>query len=319
MSRRASFTANLSDVDIRLLRLFSTVVECGGFATAEAQLQTGLSTISKHVKELETRLGVKLCRRGRSGFALTPQGREVHLAAQQVFGALDHFRLRMNGIHTEIVGELNLGIIDTLLTDPNFRLARVLATMKRRAPRVQVNISVDPPNHLEKALLDETLHAAIVSVRQRLPGLDYRLLYSESNNLYCAETHPLYPRCPDDVPLEALAECELAGRTYAAQEESRLLLGTLPRTATANDVEGLALLVLTGRYIGYLPDHYVAATRFALPLRRVLPRRFGYNVEMELATRSRALHAPALVTFLTELALEFGLAAGAGSLDETVK
>lgn len=307
MSRRASFTANISDVDIRLLRLFSTVVECGGFAAAEAQLQTGLSTISKHVKELETRLGVKLCRRGRSGFALTAQGREVHRAAQQLFAALEGFRLRMNGIHTEIVGELNLGVIDTLLTDPNFRLPRVLAAMKRRAPRVQVNISVDPPNHLEKALLDESLHAAIVSVRQRLPGLDYQLLYSESNNLYCAETHPLYAACPDGVTLDELASCELVGRSYAAQEESRLLLGALPRTATANDVEGVALLVLTGRYIGYLPDHYVAATRFALPLRRVLPGRFGYNVEMELATRSRAHHPPALVRFLADIALEFGL------------
>lgn len=308
MSRRASFTANISDVDIRLLRLFSTVVECGGFAAAEAQLQTGLSTISKHVKELETRLGVKLCRRGRSGFALTAQGREVHRAAQQLFAALEGFRLRMNGIHTEIVGELNLGVIDTLLTDPNFRLSRVLAAMKRRAPRVQVNISVDPPNHLEKALLDESLHAAIVSVRQRLPGLDYQLLYSESNNLYCAETHPLYANCPDGVTLDELASCELVGRTYAAQEESRLLLGALPRTASANDVEGVALLVLTGRYIGYLPDHYVAATRFALPLRRVLPGRFGYNVEMELATRSRGHHPPALVRFLADIALEFGLA-----------
>ncbi len=309
MSRRLPFTANISDVDIRLLRLFSTVVECGGFAAAEAQLQTGLSTISKHVKELETRLGVKLCRRGRSGFALTAQGREVHVAAQQLFGALESFRYRMNGIHTEIVGELNLGIIDTLLTDPNFRLTKALSTMKRRAPRVLVNISVDPPNHLEKALLDETLHAAIVSVRQRLPGLEYQLLYSEKNNLYCAETHPLYSRCPDEVSLDELASCELVGRTYAAQEESRLLLGTLPRTATANDVEGVALLVLTGRYIGYLPDHYVSATKFPLPLRRVLPARFGYNVDMELATRPRSHHPPAVASFLADLAREFGITA----------
>ena len=264
------------------------------------------------MKELETRLGVKLCRRGRSGFALTSQGRQVHQAAQQLFGALESFRYRMNGIHTEIVGELNLGLIDTLLTDPNFRLTRVLSAMKRRAPRVQVNISVDPPNHLEKALLDETLHAAIISVRQRLPGLEYRLLYSESNNLYCAETHPLYPRCPDEVGLDELASCELVGRTYAAQEESRLLLGTLPRTATANDVEGVALLALTGRYIGYLPDHYVTATKFPLPLRRVLPARFGYNVEMELATRPRPHHPPAVVGFLADLAREFGIAALGG-------
>lgn len=306
MPRQPPFTGNISDVDIRLLRLFATVVECGGFAAAEAQLQTGLSTISKHVKELEVRLGMKLCRRGRAGFALTAQGREVNQAAQQLFGALESFRYRMNDIHAEIVGELNLGIIDTLVTDPQFRLAQVLAAAKRRAPRVQVNIFVDPPNHLEKALLDESLHAAIISVRQRLPGLDYRPLYTEMNNLYCAETHPLYPRCPDEASDAELASCELVGRAYAAQEEARRLFGQLTRTASANDVEGVALLVLTGRYIGYLPDHYVATTKFPLQLRRVLPARFGYGVEMELATRARFHHPPSVVNFLSDLAREYG-------------
>jgi DNA-binding transcriptional LysR family regulator len=308
LRRNTPFKGNISDIDIRLLRLFATVAECGGFAAAEAQLQTGLSTISKHVKELETRLGVRLCRRGRAGFALTDQGREVYLAAQQLLSAMDAFRYRMNDIHTEIVGELNLGIVDTLLTDPNFRLSAVLAAAKRRAPRVQVNIAVDPPNLLEKAVLEETLHAAIVTIRQRLPGLDYRFLYGEQNNLYCAETHPLYRRCPDDAVAEDFVGCELVGRSYAEQEEARQLHGELTRTATANDVEGVALLMLTGRYLGYLPDHYVAATTFPVALRPVLPQLYGYSVEIELATRQNAHHPPAVMNFLGELGREFGIA-----------
>lgn len=311
MSRRtAPFKGNLGDVDIRLLRLFATVAEAGGFTAAEAELQVGLSTISKQLKALETRLGVTLCRRGRGGFALTDQGRSVLVAVRQLLSALDGFRERMNNIHTEIAGELNLGLIDTLVTDANFRLPHVLAAAKRRAPRVQVNISVDPPNLLEKAVVEERLHAAIVSVRQRLPGLNYRFLYAEQNNLYCAETHPLYRYCPDEVPVEMLMGCEVVGRSYAEHDEARQLASGLVRTATANDVEGVALLVLSGRYIGYLPDHYVRSTRFALPLRPVLPERFGYAVEFELATRARAPFSPSALNFLTELAREYGLAMG---------
>jgi DNA-binding transcriptional LysR family regulator len=307
--RNTPFNGNVSDIDIRLLRLFAIVAECGGFAAAEAQLQTGLSTISKHVKELETRLGVRLCRRGRAGFALTDQGREVYLATQQLFGALDTFRYRVNDIHTEIVGQLNIGIVDTVLTDPNFRLSAVLDAAKRRAPRVQVNIVVDPPNLLEKAVLEETLHAAIVTIRQRLPGLDYLFLYGEQNNLYCAETHPLYPYCPNNVTADALIGCELVGRSYAEQEGELHLRGELVRTAMANDVEGVALLVLTGRYVGYLPDHYVAATTFPVALRPVLPQFYGYTVEIELARRQNAHHSPAVMNFLGEMGREFGVAA----------
>lgn len=312
MSRRpAPFKGNLGDVDLRLLRLFVTVAEAGSLTAAEAELQIGLSTVSKQLKALETRLGVTLCRRGRGGFALTEQGHAVLGAVRQLLGALDGFRERMNNIHAEIAGELNLGIIDTLATDPNFRLPQILAEAKRRAPRVHVNISVDPPNLLQKAVVEERLHAAIVSVHQRLPELNYQFLYAEQNNLYCAATHPLYRYCPDAVPAEMLTGCEVVGRSYAEQDEARQLIGGLVRTATANDVEGVAVLILTGRYIGYLPDHYVRSTRFALPLRPVLPERFGYLVEFQFATRAKEPSSRAALNFLTELAREYRLIKGA--------
>ena len=67
----------LGDVDLRLLRVFKAVADCGGMAAAELELNIAISTISKHVKDLEQRLGLVLCRRGRGGFALTPEGRQL--------------------------------------------------------------------------------------------------------------------------------------------------------------------------------------------------------------------------------------------------
>ena len=52
---------SLSDVDIRLVRIFITVTECGGFAASEVELNIGRSTISKHISDLELRIGLKLC------------------------------------------------------------------------------------------------------------------------------------------------------------------------------------------------------------------------------------------------------------------
>ena len=62
----------LHDVDLKLLRVFATIVKCGGFSAAQAALNAGQSTISEQMSHLETRLGVKLCQRGRSGFRLPP-------------------------------------------------------------------------------------------------------------------------------------------------------------------------------------------------------------------------------------------------------
>ena len=45
-SRRSDPLAQVSDFDIRLLRLFRSVVECGGFSAAESVLGIGRSAIS---------------------------------------------------------------------------------------------------------------------------------------------------------------------------------------------------------------------------------------------------------------------------------
>ena len=67
----------LSNIDIRLLRVFRQIVESGGLSAAELQLNISRSVISRHLKDLETRLGgLELCRRGRAGFALTDEGQQ---------------------------------------------------------------------------------------------------------------------------------------------------------------------------------------------------------------------------------------------------
>ena len=57
----------LSDVDVKLLRVFTRVVEHGGFSAAQAELGISQASISTYMSDLEARLGVRLCQRGRSG------------------------------------------------------------------------------------------------------------------------------------------------------------------------------------------------------------------------------------------------------------
>ena len=70
----------LSDIDLRLLRIFVSVVDAGGFSLATAKLNVAESTISQHMTDLEKRLGMRLCERGRAGFRLTADGEQVYKA-----------------------------------------------------------------------------------------------------------------------------------------------------------------------------------------------------------------------------------------------
>src|SRR5215831_11099766 len=94
----------LGDIDLRLLRVFKAVADCGGMAAAELELNIAMSTISRHVKDLEERLGLVLCRRGRGGFALTAEGEKVYAAAEQLLSATESFRDSLHDIHRGLGG-----------------------------------------------------------------------------------------------------------------------------------------------------------------------------------------------------------------------
>ena len=81
----------IHDVDLRLLRIFVAIVECGGLSAAESRLNIGRSTISSHLSDLEVRLGLTLCKRGRSGFELTEPGRVTYQASLELLQQCEAF------------------------------------------------------------------------------------------------------------------------------------------------------------------------------------------------------------------------------------
>ena len=132
-SRRPDPLAQVSDFDIRLLRIFRSVVECGGFSAAETVLGIGRSAISQQMSDLEQRLGLRLCQRGRAGFSLTEEGREVYQSALQLLSALESFRTEVNGLHQHLRGELIIGLTDNLVTLPHMRITHALAQLRNAA------------------------------------------------------------------------------------------------------------------------------------------------------------------------------------------
>ncbi len=78
MGQRKAKLGRVTDVDLRLLRIFQTVVDCGGLSAAEIDLGIGRSTISTHIAELEGRLGWPLVPAGPRGVR-TYEPRQDHL------------------------------------------------------------------------------------------------------------------------------------------------------------------------------------------------------------------------------------------------
>ena len=246
-TRRPDPLAQVSDFDIRLLKLFRSVVECGGFSAAESALGIGRSAISQQMSDLEQRLGLRLCQRGRAGFALTEEGREVYQSTQQLLAALESFRTEVNGLHQHLRGELNIGLTDNLVTVPHMRITNALARLKERGPDVHIHIRMTPPSEVEQGVLDGRLHIGVVPQVTALSGLEYQALYDERSLLYCAVGHPLFYVDDQQLEDERLNAQEAIAPTFRLPPEVQSHYQALNCTASASDREGMAFLILTGR------------------------------------------------------------------------
>ena len=278
----------VSDADIRLLRVFCVVVAAGGLSAATAELQTDLSNISRQIKELEDRLGARLCTRGRSGFALTPAGVQLHRSAQELFAALKSFRGDVTSLREQVGAELRIGVVDALLTDPSMRLAQALARCMETTPGLQVSFSTLRPIEIERQLLAGELDAGVVAAHMPAAGLERRRLYAESNSLYCAPSHPWYDRPEDQIDPADAGALEIVVDPYTVDLPLRGFSGILRATARADSIEGVAMLIRTGRCAGFLPDHYVEAVEPLSTFRRIRADIFSYAQDIELTYRRGA-------------------------------
>ena len=179
----------MSDADLRLLRVFAAVAECGGFAAAQALLNVSESTVSTHMHDLETRLGLRLCQRGRGG---SPDGgrRGGHRSARELFAALDRFQTHVASRRQQLSGPLTVGMPDSIISHPELPIAPAVERFYGRDNAVELTLQVLTPRELERGVLAGQLQIAIMPRHQKIAGLRYERLFREVNYFYCGRRHP---------------------------------------------------------------------------------------------------------------------------------
>ncbi|BAU76702.1 LysR family transcriptional regulator [Metapseudomonas furukawaii] len=291
---------NISDIDLRMLRVFCSIVEAGGFTAAQARLNTSLSRLSVVVRDLEERLGCSLCRRGSSGFQLTEEGQELFDMAQLLFGDIERFRQQANRLGGLARESLQIGTVDSLISLECAPLPLAVRLFRRRLPEVRLNLHMLRPDELEQAVLEERLHLAIGAFHHQLSGLNYQPLFEEEQNLYCSADHPLFTRADTCLSLEDICAAEYVGRGYMTENQRPHGLH-FTQTVSAYAMEAIATLVLSGAYLGYLPTHYAAHWVSRGQLRALLPERLAYRSLFHCITRQGQEPKTALAGFIEAL------------------
>lgn len=290
----------LDNIDLRLLRVFVTLADAGGFAEAQISLNLSQSTLSTHLAALERKLGGQLCERGRGGFRLTGFGESTYAAAKRLFDDIDTFHSRIGSDQQRLVGRLRIGIVDGVVTSPQLGLQTALASYMAYATEVFVDLELGTPLELEQALLDGRRDIVVGPFSQKAPGVAYIPLYREPQALYCGRAHPLFATPNADIRQAQIEESLFSVRRYRRLDD--LYRVNHPRaSASVAHMEAQTMLILSGHFIGYLPRHIGDHWADRGEARALRSESYGFESQHFVATRRSKDGQPLVEAFVEEL------------------
>lgn len=281
----------LTDYDLKLLQVFRTVVECGGFTAAETELALSRSTISIHMSSLETRLGMTLCRRGRQGFSLTREGQGVFNAILQLSDAHDEFRHSVAQINQALSGELVILTADQLDHPRLQQMSQAIKNIHQQAPELEITIEMLPLQQIELALLKSQAHVALMPGYRQIDGLDYKPAFSTPIYLCCGNEHPLFALSEHELKSTNFSEHLAIHPGVNINPEGRKLLQGLQTHARAYQFDTRLSLILSGAYLGFLPAAIAQPYIDSKQLRYLLPEHYQYPFEQFYVTRKQPREA----------------------------
>jgi DNA-binding transcriptional LysR family regulator len=158
-------------MDVGQLRTFLTVLEHGSFSRAAEALRLGQSTVSFHIKALETAAGVTLLDRRGGGVRPTPTGRVLRRYAQRIVSLRDEALARLSAEESGQTGRL---VIAASTIPGEVLLPAFLARFLEDHPRVAVTVEVSDSRRALARLLAHECDLALVGARSR----DRRVVYT---------------------------------------------------------------------------------------------------------------------------------------------
>jgi LysR family hydrogen peroxide-inducible transcriptional activator len=189
---------------LRQLQFLLALRAEGSFIAAAEAVGVTQPTLSAGIKDLETALGVTLVERGRTGAVLTPAGEDAAERAGRAISEVEELVRSVQAAGEPFSGTFRLGAIPTIAP---FLLPRALPLLKKKFPRLRLQMREDLTHRVVEALRARTLDAAIIGLPYEAHGIA-TLPIAEDEFLFLGpEDHPLAKR--NDLKPEHLNQEEL--------------------------------------------------------------------------------------------------------------
>jgi len=199
------------EIELRHLRLLSTVAEEGSLTKASNRLFLTQSALSHQLRDMESSLGVPLFQRISKKMILTPAGERLLRSASVVTSELRRATTEIKRISE---GEGGVLRVSTECYTTYYWLPRMIVSLQKKFPSVDVQIVLEATRRPVHALVGGKVDIALVSSRN---DNDSRLEY-----------HPLFK---DELVVIMSPDHELTSKSYIQAKDfagQNLMLYDIP-------------------------------------------------------------------------------------------
>ena len=292
--------------DLRQLKAFEAVARYGGFSRASEEIGLTQPTLSTHIKNLETRLGVRLFDRASRSVSLTPTGTLLADYARRILDLYEESLEAVEAFTGQIRGSIQ---VDASTVPGEYLLPRWLVDFHRRYPEVQVTLTVSDSATVLGKVENGDIAVGVTGSPGANPVLESSLLCEDGIVLVTA-TGSLRGEMAGALDPAQLAKIPMIRResgsgTQLALENALRQHGIDPESldwaATLGSTRAVIEGVLAGLGVAFLSHNTVAreiadGTLEEIPVREVDIKRGLYVVRHRQRTLS-----PVASCFLEEL------------------
>lgn len=284
------FRKTLSDIDLSALREFIVIVDAGGITAAQGRLGKGKSAISLTLSRLETRLSLRLCERGRSGFRLTEQGQVVYSSAVQLMSEIGQFADFLSAAAHKLEDEVSLLADDSFLFEFAEPLSRAIAGIKDRYPQLKLNLHMASPAQVSASVLEGSADLGFTALIRPNDALVATPVCQERMGVFCGRDHPLFAGDDAGLTMDELHRHDFIAAEVAHEKSYSELVGSFIPAAAAPTTLSRMLLILSSRYLGFMPLALAAPWVERNDIREIaFPGTRGINICYLIHRRARPL------------------------------
>lgn len=245
-----------TELELRHLRVFVTVVELGAHARAAQSLDISPSTVSETLSALERTLGTPLFRKATKGSKLTPAGEALLPHAKRILGMTGELLTDVARASNDVKATLVVAAVESLST---YVLPSRLAALRERWPNARLEVITAVCSEIRASVAAGKCDLGLMLEAET--GLDDQpsILAKARLLIVASPGHPLARR---RASADQLRSCDFYMSDPAGDYHQILrqyfeaAQVPLPRTQALGTVEGVKQGILAGgTALGLLPAH----------------------------------------------------------------